>query len=271
MYAYCFYNTVFTDEDGFYSASVEAPGKEADSEIVWLRGNYDGVYMLYATQKGAEDLKEFEEGKYYSAVIIDPESAWNDIGLSVIDEIDAESKNSSEKITADVTDLKNVERLDIRVYDETESFYKTYGALYQMKGNWFYVNYESLGNEHFDADGNFSYRRGSVELSKLSDALSKRIHSFNEGKKLLYTVCTYEDQQYGSYNEYDSYDPTLGIVIFWVVYSLICFALPAAIAVLGCVLARLKPLGRPKYWYIVSLIAVIWIVLSVALMIVILV
>ena len=157
------------------------------------------------------------------------------------------------------------------VYDGTESFCKKYGALYLIDEAWYYINYDTLENDKFDADGNFSYRRGTVELSKLSDELAKKIDIANDSKDILYTVYTYEEDEFVEDFEHEYFDESFGVALFWVVFSLVCLALPAFIAVGAFIVARLDKLGRPKYWYIVSLIALVWIVSSVALMIIILI
>lgn len=269
MYAYRFYNMVSLDESGFYMAWVEVPSKEAESEIAWLKGDYEDSYIVYATEKGEAALKEFETGKYYCATLVNPESAWNFVDISLLEDLDGASIEDGNKKQTDVTDLKDIERLELRVYDSTESFYKAYGALYNIEESWYYVNYDSLGNEYFDADGNFSYRRGTVELSLLNDALSKKINAACEHLEVLYTVYTYEESEYMTYSEYQGEDSSLGVVIFWVVYALLCFALPAAFVVLGCVFARIEKFGRPKYWYVVSALALAWILVSIVLAIVI--
>ena len=268
MYAYQFYNAVELET---YYAYVEAPGKEKDSEIVWVCDEYEDGYMVFATEKGAAALKEFENGKYYSAIIMSPEYSWSGIDLSLLKELDGASTQADNKLKEDVTALKDIERFEIRVYDSTESFYKTYGAIYHIEDSWYYVNYDSLSNEHFDADGNFSYRRGSVELSKLSESVARKIKSAKNRLNVLYTAYLYERDEHITYEEYGEEDTSLGIVVFWVVYVLVCLVLPAAFAVFGCILARIEKLGRPKYWYILSLIALIWIVLSVVLMIILLI
>ena len=270
IYAYCYYNTVFFEEEDIYSAP-EGPGKEGDSEIVWLCGNFDGDCGVYATEKGSAALREFENGKYYAATLISPELAWNYVDLSLLSEADSELEKAETKREADVTELKDTERLEIRVYDSTESFYKAYGGLYKIEGSWYYVNYDLLGNEHFDADGNFSYRRGKVELVKLSAKLENKINTADKNKEILHTVYTYEGDEHMKYSEYKESDYTVAEAVFWVFYSLICLVLPVAIGLGAFALARLEKLGRPKYWYVVSLIAAVWILLSVILMIVMLI
>ncbi len=269
MYVYLFYNEIYLWESRYF-ASVEAPGDTSDSEIVWFYDSYEDGYIVYTTEEGAQKLKEFENGNYSAAAIVSPDPVERrSMELSLLEEIDAEFNGAASKTEKDVTELKNTERLDVRVYDSTKSFYKVYGALYLIDGGWYYVNYDSLGNEYFDADGNFSYRRGTVELCRLSGDLSSEIDSAADMQR-SYTVYTYEEDEHITYEEFKGEDPpaSFGILTFWVVYAIICFALPAAFAVLGCVLARSEKLGKPKYWYLLSLIALFWIVLSLIIMII---
>ena len=63
-------------------------------------------------------------------------------------------------------------------------------------------------------------------------------------------------------------DSTGAMVAFWIMYALAGFAMPAAFAIVSGVVANKAKLGRPRYWYVGSVIGGIWIIIAVILMMV---
>jgi hypothetical protein len=59
--------------------------------------------------------------------------------------------------------------------------------------------------------------------------------------------------------------------MFWGTFALIGLILPAALAVVGVVLARSEARGKPTYWYGLSIVCGAWLVFSIALMVLLLV
>ena len=54
---------------------------------------------------------------------------------------------------------------------------------------------------------------------------------------------------------------------FWFCFILIGFIFPIPFLVLGLVFPRSQAMGYPKYWYVLSIIAGIWMLVSVALLV----
>ena len=66
-------------------------------------------------------------------------------------------------------------------------------------------------------------------------------------------------------NGADIWENDFAYFMFWSTFLFISFILPAFLCILGVVLARSASRGHPKYWYILSIIALVWIVAFAAL------
>ncbi|MBQ8408332.1 MAG: hypothetical protein IJY39_05650 [Clostridia bacterium] len=67
------------------------------------------------------------------------------------------------------------------------------------------------------------------------------------------------------------YYDTAYAVLFWITFILLCFVAPIPFLIVGIVFARSEKRGYPKYWYILSLIAALWLLVSTLLLIVLLI
>ena len=234
-----------------------------DSEIVCIDSSYEEP-RIYATQKGYEYIKALTEGTaskyrlntngYYDTDLL-PDAfvasldAYEDIGYTV---------------TIDVKDLKNLSEAiyEVVATDETETLGFVHGAIYLIQGSYYYLSYEDLPNNFFDADGNFSYRKGEVNVVLLEETLTAATDS------ALYTL---KQQPMDNVWEDDSFDfgavdsDETNMVVFWIFYSLIGFVAPLPILIVGVVLANRRKY-KSKYWYVMSGTAGAWILLSVILM-----
>jgi hypothetical protein len=133
------------------------------------------------------------------------------------------------------------------------------GAVYRLDdGKDYYVHYLSLGNQYFDAEGNFSYRSGSVSLTVLGEDLSRELDKVRE--QVVPNGYTYYEYE-------DSETPLFSETTFWVLYSIMGFVAPVPLFILGLVLSYSKKPGYPKYWRILSVIAALWILFAAILMI----
>lgn len=161
--------------------------------------------------------------------------------------------------STDVRTLEKAGRYDIYAFDDTNTWGYPYGAIYVLSDGYYYLNYTKLGNEHFDADGNFSYRRGNVFLSRMS----------NEQATLIDEIS--EELEYISYEEIDKDDTqseepqAMSLAAFWIVYFFLGIILPIPLIFIGIFLARSHKLGYPKYWYVLSAIAGFWLLLGMVL------
>lgn len=239
--------------------NASAPG----AEIVWSTAS-DSV-LLFATDKGAEGLDRFFAGE--GTVRVEP---YLGSGVSELadDTVDAlRSFVPAEVVEWDVRDLRGkTNRCEAVLYDETDTFAYAIGCIYEIADEYWYLDYSSLSNMNFDADGNFSYRSGNVTIGKLDASLYADIESSFERERFRSTEYTWED-----------YEPNFGIddnqpiSVFWNSFAIIGFIIPAALAVLGAVLANRKKRGNPGYWYALTVICGVWIVFAMVLLMVLLI
>lgn len=164
------------------------------------------------------------------------------------------------ELTMDVRELKQTPYYEILVYGPHNSYYEVYGAIYLISDSYYYLNYSMLGNQHFDADGNFSYRSGEVTLKNV-DACRAAIAAAVVEITAEDFVETEED--FGESEE-------LAQFFFWVGFVFLGFLLPIPFLLLGIFLPLSQKLGKPRYWRLLTWLAIAWMALSLLLMILIL-
>ena len=123
-----------------------------------------------------------------------------------------------------------------------------------LDGAYYYVNYLTLGNQYFDADGNFSYRSGTVGLIALNSAQSATVQGAVESQSYRYAEYEWEDDEW--------IDDDVSAGFFWVMLVLFGFLMPIPFLVIGLVLPNSAKRGYPKYWYVLAVIAVVWMILA---------
>lgn len=175
------------------------------------------------------------------------------------------SDENAESVTCDVTLLKNLPKLELRLFDESGMLITHLGTVYCFDdGTYGFANYKKLDNSHFDADGYFSYRQGSVTLSMLSPALAKEIvASTTEGYNLRSTYeyeVAYEDDYYENLED-----------AFWVLVVFAGYLLPIAPLTIGLAFAHSKKMSHPRRWYVVAGLAALWLLLAVVLTVIVLI
>jgi hypothetical protein len=234
-----------------------------DPHIVWVEG-WNDTYV-YVTDEGRAALDAFCAGEGVTYRLSGGRHFYADVDESVIKTADDALAAGKETRTEDVRGLKNAWLYDVVVYDESDSFSYKYGAVYELDGTYYYICYVTLGNEYFDADGNFSYRRGNVTLTRLDDEAKQLV---DEAAGRIEERET--DYRYEADSAFEFTGSDMPIAVFWICYALIGFVVPLALLALGVILANSKRLGRAKYWYGTSVLALLWIVLAIILMIVLL-
>ena len=171
-------------------------------------------------------------------------------------------------IEIDVSELQYLKDYTVRRYDSTRMVYRTSGALYEYKGLLRYVNYDSLSNEYFDSEGNFSYRAGTFVT--MYDVISNRdlydsiIEALDNGEKIS---DDYIKERKDIRPEREKMDPeTREKAWFWTAYSIMAFGLPAWPFTIGVLNSRSKKHGKSRLWLVQSLAALLWVFIGVVMM-----
>lgn len=187
-------------------------------------------------------------------IIRDEYGAETNFDAALLESLDELASTGTESFPIDVRELVDAECFEIVIYKGYEE--TVYGAIYLMDGKYYYLNYVNLGNQHFDADGYFSYRSGEVMLTNAE--------TYRGGIKEALRPPTEEVWQ-GSV-EGTLYSGDISDVFFWIGFVLLGFIAPIPFFVLGILFSRSKKMGYPKYWLTLSYIAVTWFVLSILLL-----
>ncbi len=254
-----YYFSNYVNIDGYYEASITSYDRDGGLLIVhYYDFGTDGI--VYATEEGRKSVE---------ALINDTPSYYRMFYSFESTEIDAEfvgaladcAKNEAAKITVDVQELKNVESCSVRGYDSTYTVWREEGMIFEYNDGIYYLDFDALDNSSFDANGNLSFRSGSLELYRLDDSSREKFTAYGEEMEYWYSDAQFEDD--GLYLEWLVPDESGQLVKFWVIFSLVGYALPAALTVMGILFARSAKRGKPRYWYIISVLGAVWLVLCV--------
>lgn len=256
------------DQQLFYGGTIEK-SNVSENGIVWV--DFGGI-DFYATKDAKSKLDAFMKGDIGGFLL----SNENDVYFNaVLEETTAESiitayDGGFKTRRVSVKDLENVETYHVLAIDKSETLAYIYGAIYLVGAEYCFVDYTKLGNQYFDADGNFSYRSGTVEVEALSADLASEVRKTINSIEDNYPTYVWEDSVNDPYDMDIFWDEASAIVAFWVCYVLAGFILPIPFIIVGLVFPRSRKKGYPKYWYILSMIAGLWLVLAAVLLAVIL-
>ena len=208
-------------------------------------------FRVYVTAEGAAALDQFVQGNYAAYELAESRfySAPVDADLMV----SLQSRTSDTIV--EVAELGNLSYYDVYGYDSTMTFVHVIGVVFDNDGQYLYVDYEWLDNTHFDADGNLSFRSGSVPVYTLSAAESEQIAAATEQMQ-HYSVNLIED-------EVEPLDATIAMVFFLLLASPLLYLLPIGLMVLGIVLNHSKKVSNRARWKLVILLAAIWLGLAI--------
>ncbi len=242
-----------------------------DGQIISVGKNYEED-RYYTTEKGAKSIDALVNGSY-SGIKLYRGGRASEIDGDLLDKLDNLTVSGGVSTEVDVSELRDVMCYDIRAYDSTGSVYYVHGAIYQYDGTEWYICYDRLANNYFDADGDFSYRRGTVEMYAIGNGiLHTEIVEAMVNMTRVERSTIYEDEDVNpkaERPEREKMDPELRAKIwFWVVYFIIAFALPAWSLAVGFVNSRSPKHGRDKWWRMVSLGSLIWIIFGFAIMLI---
>ena len=165
-------------------------------------------------------------------------------------------------------DLENKIRYSLRGA-ETYGYYGcTYGEVYYLNGEYYYIHYLDLGNQYFDSDGYFSYRKGEVEAYRLSKNTVYKLLELVSDMDFISTEYVLLDGIDTDELAGDIFNSERGaFVVGMVVFGIL---LPLPLLIVGLAFPRSHRKGYPKYWYILAGVAALWMALSILLMVIVL-
>lgn len=229
-------------------------GKVIVNEEIAIVYNYfsnTADYRIYVTEQGkkimdayqAGEYSQYElaEGRYFSAKIEQgPVNSWI---------------NQTPDTVMEAAELAELAYYEVLGYDATLTFAHVIGAVFENNGEYLYVNYSSLENNHFDADGNLSFRSGTVPIVRLSATDAEYIETALESAE-QFSVNTITE-------EIEPLDATISLSIFLILISPVLYLLPLVLMILGIVMLCIKRIPGRKRWIWVIVLAAAWLVLAV--------
>ncbi len=127
----------------------------------------------------------------------------------------------------DVKDLKGNLVGDIIAYDQNRILALKIGAMFMVDGECCMVDFADLDNSYFDADGNFSYRRGTVTVEKLNSEKSTIYKGSTSYTTYIDNRIAYEEGLYiGEEEEDDELTDAAARAVVIVAISIIGLLLP---------------------------------------------
>lgn len=216
VYGKKFYYHSYADMPDGYASDVFSP--LAQKNILYIESGSD-IYC-YAKQGDAEasgTVADFLEGKYSSISFANLDQM-RECVLTVSERTAFERVVSGNVVeNVDVRTLKDNLFYDVMAYDFYGVLSVRVGAVFKLGNDFYYVDYESLPNSAFDADGNLSYRRGEIDMERLDGNKLTLLNNIMGRQKRIENTYTHEEGLYVGEDEEDTIEDALPVVICVVV------------------------------------------------------
>ncbi len=266
-------------------SSCQVYGESAYPHIVSVKTE-PGYSCIFVDDEGKEILDSFLDGTdciYYLEMY---DEMYTKIDKDIAEHLkEAYGDESADLKWINVNELGEANIYEITVHDRTETKAYQQGAVYFMpNGHLYYVCFEDLDNTHFDADGYFSYRSGSVQAYELDDEeraiiegsvdkMERKVHKKIYEYDVIRGYCDVNGNDIDDFGfDYDDGDYIIGIKVMFIVTTVIIgIVAPAVLLVFGVVLARSKKTGKAKCWYALSVSSAVWLLSAAALLILVMV
>ncbi len=242
------------DEDDDYQYYSYVYATSPQSDLVWLI--FEDTAYYYATKEKLAELKQYLNGKSADFRIQKGEqiaSFTKDDLTSVLKYV---YSDDAKRITTGVTTLASVPRIEVLMRDKSGSLSYVYATIYCMNGHYYFVDHTQLDNSYFDANGNFSYRTGTIDVVPLMGDAKTLVSNAEAALTDREIVHTYEDDTL--------HEPVAYPIVFWIFLVFFGFLIPMPLLIVGLVLPHSSKRGYPKYWYRLAICAGVWLVLSIA-------
>lgn len=250
------YNNPIITEDTRYEVSSHEKG----GQIVLLNDYYNPA-RVYVTEQGKKVLDGFINGNNVKYLLWDRSYNAGDFDEDILSALQNDYAHAKESVSVNVQELVTWDLYEITKHDELYFFTYTTGGIYKnpSTGKLFYIDYDSLTNQYFDANGNFSYRKGYVDMLELDSDTTEYVEACLEKAETISPVYSWEDGGI-YYNEEEALSLT---PIFYIGIIVLGFVFPLVFLVIGLVFPHIKKFGKPKYWYALSVSAGLWIIVAV--------
>ncbi len=236
--------TSFVYEEGYIRAQLERNNDNLD--IFYFDGD------IYVSNDGKGYLDDFVDGKYSQYKIASKTYYYYmNITSSWVNGLDGGTVECF-----DVRDLQSVERYYVLGYDKTGTMAHTVGAIYNVNGSYYFINYDKLPNNYFDSYGDFSYRGGTVNAYKLNAVQESDMDGFSSNRVSYKTI--YESDQFSN----GEFGKGFFVAVFVIVTVIFGYVIPLVPAIIGAVRITKGKTQNPKRWYVILALCALWIILA---------
>jgi len=241
-------------------------GDSIDPHIVCVQKN-DGYSFVFVDEEGKGILDRFLQGEDCIYYLEDNQNRYAPLDEQFVRLLDSSFYASDAPLTEKkVGELSEGAIYELTAHDSTGLKAYQHGAVYVLPdGNTYYLCFDELDNSYFDADGYFSYRKGSVSLLKLEGSLLTDVEKAIPEMEYKTKEYLYESD-YVNIPGDEGYAPEGDPLSFFIFAIPMGFVLPLAILVTGIVLAKSKKLGENKAWYWLSATGALWILAAAGIM-----
>lgn len=249
----------------FKNGSCYPVSPQKNSKVVCLVNNYENTYYTYVTYKEKSSLQNFYNNIVSKFRIQNPNDSmeYTDFPEYMILHLDNLARANEQNVNFDVSALKDHLYVEFIARNQSDYMSMTFGGIYKIDYDYYYVNYTKLNNGYFDANGDFSYRSGTVSLTKIDSDLLKDIKDFENAMTKHSYESEYEEDEIDV-----TFDKTTAKVLFWIIFVIFGFLVPIAPLIVGFTFALSEKRGYPKHWYLVAFLSLAWMALSLILAII---
>ena len=239
--------------------------KEADDSIIFFGNTYNSDFgysekshPLYVTDEGKAHIGSFLQGEHGSSYLASKDKK----NLSKLSsEFTTQLGLANEKITLDSLSLVNCTIYPILTYDTKEIICFQSGAIYILEDkSYAYVDYAELDASYFTSDGEFAYRKGSVEAVKLDGDILQMLPG------VLSQMEHYSVEHQGGDDDYyyEPEDPEgamAAFILMWIIFILIPPFVPI---ITGICLAVSSKIRHKKLWIALIIFGALWLICALA-------
>ena len=263
VYVYC--DTVAWNLNDNFSPKSHVYRPIEHMGVVWVE--FEGARYYYASESGRAHLEALQNGEIGSYRLHEENGNYREKEVSkvLIGYANSDLKNGVNVEKINVGLLDNYYAYYIEAFDTSNQFSYNYAAVFTKDHSEFwYIKLSEIDHQLINEYGRINYDMlEEISVTRLNSSNTLSIRScINGGVESQYT--TYEYELYELMDDYEEpvEDMTgaiiLSTVFFWIAVFAVGFVFPLPFIILGCALAFIKKLGRPKYWLAVAAFALLW-------------
>ena len=257
---YCYYNGVYLQD---YYHEIYSPSR--DSGLLYVSGDYDHFFV---TEEAAAEYAAFLAGEEGTPILID--GAYENYRAEMSEALLAALLNANgETRNVSVGVLKNAASYTVNRESPDKAMMYTRGTVFRLSAEEYgFVDHMTLGNGFFDASGNLSLRSGELPLTILDAETAGLLQDTVEDLSYEYPQVKWYEADEAVLEEEDPGDLRANAIIFYVIYAILGFVLPAVPLVPGLICGLTRKQGKRRLrWLLPAGFAALWLLFALWLLI----